>query len=76
MQVRGDAQAGGADPRVKRANDEDWRTEYLDAIISVKVVNGIEEAMDHIESYGSHHTDCIVTECVPTAELFLKKVAG
>jgi glutamate-5-semialdehyde dehydrogenase len=73
-EVRGDAQAGGVDTRVKRANDEDWRTEYLDAIISVKVVNGVEEAMDHIESYGSHHTDCIITQNARTAERFLAEV--
>ncbi len=73
-EVRGDANAGGVDTRVKRANEEDWRTEYLDAIISVKVVSGLEEAIDHIESYGSHHTDCIITENARAAERFLAEV--
>ena len=60
--VRGDAAARRADPRVTAATEEDWRTEYLDAIIAVRVVDSLEAAIDHIETYGSHHTDCIVTE--------------
>ena len=73
-EVRGDASACGVDTRVKRAVEEDWRTEYLDAIISMKVVSGLDEAIDHIESYGSHHTDCIVTENARAAERFLAEV--
>lgn len=73
-EVRGDASAGGVDTRVKRASDEDWRTEYLEAIIAVKVVSGLDEAIDHIESYGSHHTDCIITENARAAERFLTEV--
>ncbi len=72
--VRGDAAARQADPRVTEATEEDWRTEYLDAIISVRVVDSLEAAIDHIETYGSHHTDCIVTEDGAAAERFLKEV--
>ena len=73
-EVRGDAAVQAADARVKGATEEDWRTEYLDAIISAKVVDGIDAAIDHIESYGSHHTDCIVTEDKAAAERFLAEV--
>ncbi len=55
----------------KAATDEDWRTEYLDAIIAVKAVDGIEDAIHHIETYGSHHTESIVTEDAKAAEHFL-----
>jgi glutamate-5-semialdehyde dehydrogenase len=53
---------------------EDWTTEYLEAIIAVKLVDGVEGAIDHIETFGSHHTDCIVTENVERAEKFLREV--
>ncbi|MGA8711672.1 MAG: gamma-glutamyl-phosphate reductase, partial [Roseiarcus sp.] len=72
--VRGDAAARRADPRVTAATEEDWRTEYLDAIIAVRVVDSLEAAIDHIETYGSHHTDCIVTEDPAAADAFLKRV--
>ena len=72
--VRGDAAAQAADPRVTRASEEDWRTEYLDAIIAVRVVDSLEAAIDHIETYGSHHTDLIVTEDRSAAERFLNEV--
>jgi glutamate-5-semialdehyde dehydrogenase len=72
--VRGDAAAREADPRLTPASEEDWRTEYLDAIIAVKVVDNLDAAIDHIETYGSHHTDCIVTEDKTAAERFLKEV--
>jgi glutamate-5-semialdehyde dehydrogenase len=72
--VRGDAAAREADPRVTPASEEDWRTEYLDAIIAVRVVSTLEAAIEHIETYGSHHTDCIVTEDKAAAERFLKEV--
>ena len=72
--VRGDEAAREADARVTPATEEDWRTEYLDAIISVGVVDSLEAAIDHIETYGSHHTDCIVTEDKAAAERFLKEV--
>ncbi|MFT4098647.1 MAG: glutamate-5-semialdehyde dehydrogenase [Rhodoblastus sp.] len=73
-EVRGDAATQAVDARVKAATDEDWRTEYLDAIISAKVVDGIDAAIDHIETYGSHHTDCIVTEDRDSAERFMAEV--
>src|SRR5271166_3900092 len=72
--VRGDATAQEADPRVTPASEEDWRTEYLDAIIAVRVIDSLEAAIDHIGTYGSHHTDCIVTEDKAAAETFLKEV--
>jgi glutamate-5-semialdehyde dehydrogenase len=72
--VRGDKAAQEADARVARASEEDWRTEYLDAIIAVRVVDSLEAAIDHIETYGSHHTDCIVTEDKAAAERFLRQV--
>ncbi|MGH6834873.1 MAG: glutamate-5-semialdehyde dehydrogenase [Methylocella sp.] len=72
--VRGDAATLAADPRVKPASEADWTTEYLDAIISVRVVEGLDDAIAHIETFGSHHTDCIVTENRASAERFLKEV--
>jgi glutamate-5-semialdehyde dehydrogenase len=72
--VRGDKAAQAADARVTKASEEDWRTEYLDAIISVRVVDSLDAAIDHIETYGSHHTDCIVTEDKTAAERFLTEV--
>jgi len=72
--ARGDEAAQRADPRVAPASEQDWRTEYLDAIIAVRVVDGLAAAIDHIETYGSHHTDCIVTEDAAAAERFLKEV--
>jgi glutamate-5-semialdehyde dehydrogenase len=72
--VRGDAAAREADSRVTAASEEDWRTEYLDAIISVGVVDSLDAAIHHIETYGSHHTDCIVTEDKAAADRFLKEV--
>jgi glutamate-5-semialdehyde dehydrogenase len=73
-EVRGDAAAQAADERVKPASEEDWGTEYLDAIISVKTVDGVDEAIAHIARYGSNHTDCILTECYGTAAHFLARV--
>jgi glutamate-5-semialdehyde dehydrogenase len=72
--IRGDEASREADPRVTAATEEDWRTEYLDAIIAVRVVDSFDAAIDHIETYGSHHTDCIVTEDKAAAERFLKEV--
>ena len=72
--VRGDEAAQANDPAVTPASEEDWRTEYLDAIIAVKVVDGVAGAIEHIETHGSHHTDCILTEDDATAERFLKEV--
>ena len=73
-EIRGDAEVQALDRRVKPASEADWSTEYLDSIISVKTVSGIDEAIDHIMRYGSHHTDSIVTADVAAAEAFLKRV--
>jgi glutamate-5-semialdehyde dehydrogenase len=73
-EVRGDAAVQAADSRVKPANDADWSTEYLDAIITAGVVDGVDAAIDHIERHGSHHTDAIVTENRAAAEKFLREV--
>jgi len=72
--VRGDALAQGVDGRVTPASAEDWATEYLDAIIAVKVVAGIEDAIGHIGRYGSHHTDAIVTADESAAKRFMAEV--
>ena len=73
-EVRGDTATQAIDPRAKAAVDADWRAEYLDAIIAVKLVDGVQAAIDHIETYGSHHTDCIVTEDEKTAQKFMAEV--
>jgi len=73
-EVRGDKATQAADPRVKPASEEDWSTEYLDAIITAKVVDGIDDAIAHIERYGSHHTDAIITDDAKAAEKFLREV--
>jgi glutamate-5-semialdehyde dehydrogenase len=73
-EVRGDAAAQQADSRVKPASEADWSTEYLDAVITAGVVEGVDAAIGHIERYGSHHTDAIVTDDNATAEKFLSEV--
>src|SRR5436190_2691814 len=73
-EVRGDGSTRAVDARVKAASEDDWSTEYLDAVISTKVVDGVEGAIAHIERYGSHHTDAIVTEDAGNAEKFLREV--
>jgi glutamate-5-semialdehyde dehydrogenase len=73
-EVRGDAAVQQADARVKPATDEDWDTEYEDAIISARVVDGVDDALAHIRDHGSHHTDAIVTEDVAVATRFLNEV--
>jgi len=73
-EVRGDPVTQRADSRVKPATEEDWPKEFLDAIIAVKVVDGIDEAIEHIARYGSQHTDAIVTEDRAAAEDFLARV--
>jgi glutamate-5-semialdehyde dehydrogenase len=73
-EVRGDAAARKADGRVKAATEQDWSTEYLDAIISVKVVEGVDGAMTHIRSYGSQHTDAIVAQDQAAADRFLAEL--
>jgi glutamate-5-semialdehyde dehydrogenase len=73
-EVRGDNSVRAIDSRVKPANEADWGTEYLDAIIAARVVDGVNEAIEHIERYGTHHTDAIVTEDKAVAEKFLREV--
>ena len=73
-EIRGDAAVQAVDPRVKPASDADWSTEYLDAILTAGVVDGVDAAIVHIERYGSHHTDAIVTENRAAAEKFLREV--
>ncbi|MCJ2057967.1 glutamate-5-semialdehyde dehydrogenase [Methylobacterium sp. J-048] len=72
--VRGDAETQAVDPRVTAVSEDDWHTEYLDAIIAVRVVDGIEAAIEHIETYGSHHTDAIITGDRAEATRFLAEV--
>jgi len=73
-EVRGDRETQSADTRVKPATEDDWGTEFLDAIIAVKVVDGVDEAIAHVERYGSHHTDAIVTTDQTAADKFLAQV--
>jgi len=73
-EVRGDAAVQALDRRVKPVSEADWSTEYLDAIIAAGVVDGVDAAIAHIERYGSHHTDAIVTENRTAADKFLREV--
>jgi len=73
-EVRGDTAARDIDDRIVPANDADWDTEYLDAIVSVRVVDGVEAAIDHVNSHGSNHTDAIVTSDSDVAERFLARI--
>jgi len=73
-EVRGDEMVQRVDARVRPASELDWQTEYLDAIIAAKVVDGVAGAIEHIERYGSAHTDCIVTANSASAERFLAGV--
>src|ERR1700685_1543871 len=73
-EIRGDAAVRAVDDRVKPAREADWSTEYLDAIITAGVVDGVDAAIAHIERYGSHHTDAIVTGDKKAAEKFLREV--
>jgi glutamate-5-semialdehyde dehydrogenase len=72
--VRGDEAVLAADARVAPASEADWATEYLDAIIAVRVVDGPDEAIAHVERYGSHHTDAIITDDEAAAARFLAEV--
>jgi glutamate-5-semialdehyde dehydrogenase len=74
IELRGDDAARRIVPQMKPATEEDWYTEYLDAILSVRVVDGMEEAIEHIATYGSQHTDAIVTEDEARARRFLREV--
>src|SRR5258706_10332590 len=72
-EVRGDAASARVEPRVKSATEQDWYTEYLDAIIAVRVVEDVDAAIAHIRQYGSQHTECIVTDDAAAAERFLAR---
>ena len=73
-EVRGDAEIAELDARIKPATETDWATEYLAAIISVRMVDGLEEAIRHINHYGSHHTDSIITNDTNAAQQFCARV--
>ena len=73
-EIRGDDAVRSVFPAAKATTEEDWKTEYLEAIIAVRVVDGLEQAILHIEHYGSHHTDSIVTEDAAAAETFMNSV--
>ncbi len=73
-EVRGDTDVQAMDARVVAASEQDWDTEYLDAIVSVRLVDGVDDAIAHIAAHASHHTDAIITEDAATAEHFLNAV--
>jgi glutamate-5-semialdehyde dehydrogenase len=73
-EVRGDAAVQAVDARVKPATEQDWYTEYLDAIIAARVVDGVDAAIEHIGRYGSSHTESIITANAATARHFLERV--
>ena len=74
VELRGDEAARALVPEMKEASDEDWYAEYLAPILAVRIVSGIDEAMDHIAAYGSQHTDAILTEDITRARRFLREV--
>lgn len=74
IELRGDDAARALVTGMKPATEEDWHTEYLDAILSVRIIDGLDAAIDHIARYGSQHTDAIVTENVTKARRFLREV--
>ena len=74
VELRGCAASRTLVPQMKQATEEDWRTEYLAPILSVRIVNGLDEAMEHINTYSSQHTDAIVTEDYSKAMRFLREV--
>ena len=74
VELRCDARAKTLMPGSIDATEEDWSTEYNDLILSIKVVDSLDEAINHIETYGTHHSDAIVTACYDTAERFLNEV--
>lgn len=73
-EVRGDAETQAVDARVKPATEEDWATEYLDAIIAVRVVDGLDAAIEHIATHGSSHTEAILTENADHAAQFMNRL--
>jgi len=73
-EMRGDEKAQAIDSHIKPASEDDWITEYLAPVISIKTVKNVEEAIAHINRYGSHHTDAILTDDKKTARQFLREV--
>jgi len=74
VEIRGDEKTCQITRGIKKASEEDWKTEYLDLILSIKVVEGIEEAINHINNYGSHHSDAIITNNYAKSRQFLQKI--
>jgi len=74
VEIRGDEKTCQIARGIKKASEEDWKTEYLDLILSIKVVEGIEEAINHINNYGSHHSDAIITNSYAKSRQFLQKI--
>ena len=74
VEIRGCERTQQLYPAAKPATEADWRTEYLDYILSIRVVDDIDTAIDHIETYGSHHSDAIITESYSASQRFLKEV--
>lgn len=73
-EIRGDSAVQALDARVTPATENDWRTEYLEPILSIRIVDDLDAAINHIETYGSHHTDCIITENDAAAKIFADRV--
>jgi len=74
VEIRGCPETINLFPRAAAATEADWATEYLDLVLAVKVVGDVSEAIDHINKYGSHHTDAILTDTIPTADKFVRQV--
>ena len=74
FRLKGDEIARGIVPEIELATEEDWATEYLDSIISIKIIDDLHSAISHIAKFGSNHTDCIITEKVSEAEIFIDQV--
>ena len=74
VELRGDARAQAANPSVKPATEQDWGTEYLALVLAVRVVDSLEQAVEHINTYGSKHTDAIITQSLQAAEHFVAAV--
>lgn len=74
VQLRGDTLACEIIPEMQLATDADWETEYLDLILAVKIVDDVQAAIDHINTFGSHHSDAIVTHCANAQQKFLQEV--
>ena len=73
-EIRGDSEVALLNKKIKKANEKDWKKEYLDSIVSIKVVNSLNEAIKHINNYSSKHTDAIITNSTKNAKLFLTEI--